>query len=104
MAPCASAVPVRPASEAEELIAAANAVFGALELIGEKDCSEETTQNVLEATLAANARLQDLGLVRDDLRDPQFRCQPRPHERGLRPRSAMVVDITSRPADRKQSR
>jgi hypothetical protein len=104
MAPRASAVPVRPASEAEDLIAAANAVFGALELIGETHCSEETAQNVIEATVAANARLQDLGLVREDLRDRQIRCQPRPHERDLGPGSAMVVDITSRPADRKQSR
>ncbi len=102
MAPCASTVPVRPISEAEDLMAAANAVFGALELIAETHCSEETAQNVLEGTLAANRRLQDLGLNREDLRDPQFRFLPRPHDRDLGPASAMVVDITSRSVNRSQ--
>jgi hypothetical protein len=91
---------VRPVSEAEDLVAAANAVFGALEMIAETHCSQETAQNVLEGTLAANRRLQDLGLTREDLRDPRFRCLPRPHDRGLGPGSATVVDITSRSARR----
>ena len=81
MAPCASAVPARPVSEAEDLVAAANAVFGALELIAETHCSQETAQNVIEGTLAANRRLQDLGLTREDLRDSHFRCLHGPHDR-----------------------
>lgn len=100
MAPCASAVPVRPVGEAEDLIAAASAVFGALEFIAETYCSEETEQNVLKATSAANTRLHDLGLTREDLRHVHFRCVPGAHERGPEPGSAMVVDITSRSSDR----
>jgi hypothetical protein len=100
MAPCASAVPARPVSEAEDLIAAASAVFGALEVIAETHCSEETEQNVLKATSAANARLHDLGLTREDLRTTRFRCVPGAHERDLEPGSAMVVDITSRSSGR----
>jgi hypothetical protein len=92
---------VRRVSEAEDFLAAANAVFGALELIAETHCSDETAQNVLEATLAANTRLQRLGLTREDLRDSQFRCMPRPRERDLGLGSAMIVDIRSRPTHRR---
>jgi hypothetical protein len=102
MAPCASAVLAKPVSDAEDLIAAANAVFGALELIAETHCGEETAQNVLEATLAANTRLEDLGITREDLRHTAFSCVPEQRERGRRPASAMVVDITSRSLGRTQ--
>jgi hypothetical protein len=101
MVPCHSAAPVKPVSDADELVAAANAVFGVLELIAETPCSEETAQNVFEATHAAHMRLRDLGLTRKDLLGPGFqRRQTQALGDALGPDSAIVVKIASRSADR----
>lgn len=97
MAPSPSAAPTGADVEESELVAAANAVFGALELIGEMPCSHETQQNVLLATRAAHARLAEFGLVREDLLHAQARAeagggrQPERH-----PRSGSVVDLLAR--------
>lgn len=73
MAPSQSAAPTRLLTDEQELIAAANALFGALELIAETPCSHDTQQNVLVATRAAHARLAEFGLTREDLVHPRMR-------------------------------
>lgn len=84
-------------AEESELIAAASAVFGALELIGEMPCSHETQQNVLLATRAAHASLAEVGLVREDLLHPQARAEARRARQPERhPRSGSVVDLPAR--------
>jgi hypothetical protein len=94
MASNPSAVQNRPQSEEQELTAAANAVFGVLELIAETPCSHETEQNVLAATHAANAQLEALGLTRENLLDPQIR---RERTGGTRsPRPGTVIDMVAR--------
>jgi hypothetical protein len=100
MTACPSAAPVRPVGDAQELIAAANAVFGVLELIAETPCTDETQQHVLGATRAASAGLQELGLAREDLLDPVCHHR-RARAAGGNPcvRPGPVIDIaTRRPA------
>jgi hypothetical protein len=98
MAPSPSAVRSRPQGEEQELIAAANAVFGVLELIAETPCSQETEQHVFAATQAANAQLQALGLTCEGLLNPQIY-----RERGPRgtcsPCSGLVINMAARRAE-----
>jgi hypothetical protein len=51
-----------------EFVAAASAVFGVLEVIGEDECSERTRENLAIARKGAERCLAELGLERDDLR------------------------------------
>jgi hypothetical protein len=51
----------------EEVISAAGAVFGVLELIAETGGSPDTVENARIALRGADARLRELGLAREDL-------------------------------------
>jgi hypothetical protein len=80
------------------LIAAANTVFGVLELIVETPCSHDTQQNVLVATHAARGRLAELGLTRMDLmRSQAWGGQPQCAETPDRPpRAGRVIRYPAR--------
>jgi hypothetical protein len=67
------AAPTALSGEGHELIAAANALFGALEVIGETPCGTETRREVLAATRAVHAHLAGTGLSREDLLHPRVR-------------------------------
>jgi hypothetical protein len=97
MTACPSAAPVSPVSDAQELIAAAQAVFGVLELIAETPCTHETHQHVLGATHAASARLLELGVAREDLLDPaRHHGRARPASGNQCARPGPVIDIATR--------
>jgi hypothetical protein len=97
MAPSPSASPNKPLGDERELIAAANAVFGALELIAETPCRQETQRHVRAATDAANAKLEELGLTREDLLDPRIRRQQAREVGGRRgPDPGPVIDMAAR--------
>ncbi len=66
MAASPGMIPVRQLDE--EFVAAANAVFGVLDLIGEEACSEQTRENLRIAREGAERCLSELGLERGDLR------------------------------------
>lgn len=65
MAASSGMIPVRQLDE--EFVAAANAVFGVLELIGEDECSGRTRENLAIAREGAERCLAELGLERSDL-------------------------------------
>jgi type VI protein secretion system component VasF len=67
------AAPTALAGEGHDLIAAANALFGALELIGETPCEAETRREVVAATRAVHAHVAQAGLSREDLLHPRVR-------------------------------
>jgi hypothetical protein len=98
MAPSLSVVPTGRPSDEQELFAAANAVFGVLEMIVETPCSHDTQQNVLVATHAAHGRLAELGLTRTDLmRSQAWGGQPRCVETPeLPPRAGRVIRLPAR--------
>lgn len=62
-------VTCQPRPVPEEVISAAGAVFGVLELIGETGASGDTVENARIALRGADARLRQLGLAREDLHD-----------------------------------
>lgn len=66
MAASPGMIPVRQLDK--EFVAAANAVFGVLELIGEDECSGRTRENLAIAREGAERCLAELGLERGDLR------------------------------------
>jgi len=79
MAASPGMIPIRQLNE--EFVAAANAVFGVLELIGEDECSGRTRENLAVAREGAERCLAELGLERDDLRGLRT-ARPRGTSRG----------------------
>jgi hypothetical protein len=97
MASNPSTAPTRGRTDEQKLIAAANTVFGALELIAEMPCNHDTQQNVLGATRAAHARLAELGLTREELLAPGARAEIRTARwAGSHPRAGRVIHLSAR--------
>jgi hypothetical protein len=68
----ANATPVREITVEPEVMLAASAMFGALEIIGDSSCDAATEQRVEEATAGAEACLARLGLTREELRTTRY--------------------------------
>ncbi len=76
MAPSPNTAAPAQDTESSDLIVAATAVFGALELLAEVHIGENTHDEVLSATRSAYAHLARAGLTREELIHPSARTCP----------------------------
>ncbi len=83
-------------SSEAEVMSAASAIFGALELIGETSCSESAKRNVEVAEYAVHAGLAELGLTQADLLQAADRDRLRRIDRV--PGSVPITPHASQPA------